>query len=469
MGRRRRTRVGGAAWRALATAVWLAGGGPLGAAPAAAPRQPPARPDNVAATPPPPPPGTLPALDSARAALGERLRVTLLTYGPGDAVFERFGHVALAVEDTVTGEAVAYNWGMFDFNQPNFLGRFLTGDTRYWMAGYPTLVFNTAYAERDRRIRALALALTPLQRGAVADYVAWNAAEENRYYRYDYYTDNCSTRVRDLLDWALGGALRRAWAAPHPAGLTWRGETARITAGSVPAFAGIQLALGREADRPITGWEAAFLPDHLADQLAQLRVPEGVTGAGANGGAVTRPLVAHDSVLFPATRAPLPGAAPRRWPAALLAGTLLGALLLALATRRAPQAARAAALLAALWLAVGGVAGTALLLAGTVTRHAPYMGHNLTVLQLHPLWLAAAVVVPRALWRREGPAGARGGRRARGLLAVLVALAAVGLAATGLPGWRQGGTEVPALVLPVLLALLAAVWWRPPAATAEGA
>jgi hypothetical protein len=433
---------------ALAPTVVVAQAEPLAAAPRAE-----RVPDNVPATPPPPPPGASAQRDSARARLGERLRLTLYTYGPGGAVFERFGHVALAVEDSVTGEAVAYNWGMFDFNQPNFLGRFLTGDTRYWMAGYPVLVFNTAYAGDNRRIRAQRLALTPLERGAVAEYVAWNAAEENRYYRYDYYRDNCSTRVRDLLDWALGGALKRAWAAPHPAGLTWRGETARVTDGSASAYAGIELALGREADRPVTLWDAAFLPDHLADQLAHFRRPAVVAVPNGEAGASASPLVMADSVLFGSTRAPLPAHPPRRWPVALLAGAALGALLAGLATRGGKGGRRLAAGLAALWLLLGGVLGTALLLAGTVTRHAPYMGRNLALLQLHPGWLVAALLVPAALWRHGAPSP-----RARGMMAVLVLLSVAGLLAALLPAWRQGGWEVPAAVLPVQLGLLAALW-----------
>ncbi len=409
------------------------------------------RPDNVAATAPPPPPGVSAQRDSARARLGERLRLTLYTYGPGSAVFERFGHVALAVEDSVTGEAVAYNWGMFDFNQPNFLGRFLTGDTRYWMAGYPVLVFNTAYAGDDRRVRAQRLALTPLERGAVAEYVAWNAAEENRYYRYDYYRDNCSTRVRDLLDWALGGVVQRAWAAPHPAGLTWRGETARVTDGSVSAYAGIELALGRDADRPVSLWDAAFLPDHLADQLAQLRRP--AASGASNGEDAGALVVLTDSILFDSTRPPLPARPPRRWPVALLVGAAVGALLAGMATWGGQGGRRVAAVVAALWLLVGGVLGTALLLAGTVTRHAPYMGRNVALLQLHPGWLVAALLVPAALWRHGAPS-----RRAYGMMAVLVLLSVVGLLAALLPAWRQGGWEVPAAVLPVQLGLLAALW-----------
>ena len=104
-------------------------------------------------TPPPSPPGVSAAVDSLRAARGVRLSISLLTYGPGDEVFERFGHIALVVHDSTTGEDIAFNWGMFDFNQPNFLVNFLTGDTKYWMAGFNTLAFNDLYRRDNRRIR----------------------------------------------------------------------------------------------------------------------------------------------------------------------------------------------------------------------------------------------------------------------------------------------------------------------------
>jgi hypothetical protein len=118
------------------------------------------------------------------------------------------------------------------------------------------------------------------------------------------------------------------------------------------------------------------------------------------------------------------------------------------------------AVIAALWLVLGGVLGTALLLAGTVTRHAPYMGRNLALLQLHPGWLVAALLVPAALWRSGAPSP-----RARGIMAVLVLLSMVGVIAALVPAWRQGGAEVPAAVLPVQLGLLAALW-RPARAVA---
>ena len=182
------------AWtRRVAFAMSVAAGALGIAAPAVATAQATSAPlpDNVAQTPPPPKPGVDAQLDSARAVRGRSLSVSMYTYGPGDQVFERFGHVALAVTDANTGEDIAFNWGMFDFAEPNFIWRFLTGDTRYWMAGYRTFEFNAAYQAQNRTIRKQVLNLSPMQRGALFDLLMWNALEENKYYRYDYFNDNC--------------------------------------------------------------------------------------------------------------------------------------------------------------------------------------------------------------------------------------------------------------------------------------
>ena len=72
---------------------------------------------------------------AADTALGSQLDVFLLTVGPGSEVWQRFGHNAIRIRNRATGADVAYNWGTFDFNQPNFLTRFLTGNTEYWMVG----------------------------------------------------------------------------------------------------------------------------------------------------------------------------------------------------------------------------------------------------------------------------------------------------------------------------------------------
>ena len=399
----------------------------------------------LAATPPPPAPGVSAALDSARAERGARMSVSIMTYGPGAFVFEKFGHVALAVTDSTTGEDIAFNWGMFDFNQPNFLARFLTGDTKYWMAGYRTADFNAAYMGENRTIRQLDLQLTAVQRGAIADFVRWNAQDANKYYRYDYYADNCATRVRDLLNWALNGQLDAPFAA-RGSGRTWRNETARITASDPLVYPGIQIALGRNADQVLTKWEESFLPELLANHLAALTVTD------ANGASV--PLVTNDTVLFTADRALMPEQAPSRVPMALVLGAILAALIVLLAGARAGVARFTLAVFSALWFSLGGLLGAALLLAGTVTKHNLYMGHNLTVLQLHPLMLLAAVIVTIALWRGVWL------RAAVGISALVALLSLVGLLLQLVPSWSQQSGVVLAFVVPVHVAFAIALQRR---------
>jgi hypothetical protein len=393
-----------------------------------------ALPDNVPRTLPPPPPGVSAELDSSRAERGKQLEIAIYTYGPGDEVFERFGHIALGVADATSGEDVAFNWGMFDFNEPNFLGRFLTGDTRYWMAGYRTFEFNALYQGQNRAIRKQVLALTPTQKGALQDFLMWNVREDNRYYRYDYYNDNCSTRVRDAVNWVLGGAIKPLLDTAMTR-YTWRGETARITGDNLPIYAGIEVALGQHADQHLSKWQADFLPERLATDFAGLTLPGGTK------------LIAQDTVLYPATtRAPLLSEPPQwRW-RALVAGIIL-ALGVFFAERRL-GARGAVTAFGTLWYVVGGILGTALLLAGTVTKHAPYMGSNLSLFQVQPLLLITGLV-----WWARGR-DSRAGRTATWLAVLSAVIAFVGLLAQHLPMlFHQHNDVVWMFMAPVTVAL----------------
>jgi hypothetical protein len=284
-----------------------------------------------------------------------------------------------------------------------------------------------------------------MQRGAIADFVSWNAQDANKYYRYDYYADNCATRVRDVLNWALNGQLEAPFAVPG-SGRTWRNETARITASDPLVYPGIQVALGRSADHVLTKWEESFLPELLANHLAALTV------TNASGSPVT--LIASDSVLFTADRTPMPEQAPSRVPMALVLGVVLAASVMLLAGAASGIAGMAVAAFAALWFGVGGLLGTALLLAGTVTKHLPYMGRNLTVLQLHPLMLLAAVIITVALWRGVWV------RAAVGVSALVALLSLVGLLLQLVPSWSQQSGVVLAVVVPVHVAFAVALQRR---------
>lgn len=380
-----------------------------------------------------------PRAPDVRRQPGDELRVFLLTMGAGDQVWERFGHNALWIRDESRGSNIAYNWGLFDFAQPDFIGRFLTGDTRYWMAGEDALAMISHYADRDRTVWVQELDLTPEQKARLRDFVQWNERPENAYYRYDYYRDNCSTRVRDALDLVLGGQLRRATESV-PTGTSYYWHTARLTAGDIPVYTGITLALGQPADRPISAWEEMFIPMQMRQRLAAVRVTD---SAG-----VSRPLVRAERIVYRARRAQ-EADQPPSYEAYYLAAGLALAALVALLARGAARGGRAARLgfvaVVELWSIIAGVAGVLLVLV-YLTRHV-YMWHNENMFQLEPLSLLLAALLPLALSR------GRAYRAARGLAMAIAAIALAGALLKLLPAFRQPNWDIVALVLPVHLAV----------------
>ncbi|HKP77040.1 MAG TPA: DUF4105 domain-containing protein, partial [Longimicrobiaceae bacterium] len=202
------------------------------------------------------------------------VRIYLLTMGPGDEVWEKFGHNAIWVHDPERGSDPAYNYGMFDFRQENFILNFARGRMLYWMEGFDAFVTLDHYRLLNRSVWAQELNLTPQQARRVRDYLEWNSQPENRFYRYDYYRDNCSTRVRDVLDRVLGGQLKAA-TANVSSGVTYRWHTRRLVAegaASVPMYTVLEGGLGPAADRPISKWDEMFLPMRLRDEVHALRI-----------------------------------------------------------------------------------------------------------------------------------------------------------------------------------------------------
>src|SRR3954468_8740086 len=123
----------------------------------------------------------------APAEPGSTLAVYLLTFGWGDVVWERFGHNAIWISDRANKTDMTYNWGMFDFNQPRFIWRFVTGDTKYWMEPIDYASMVRYYRQNNRSILAQELNLSPAQRLKLQQFLMWNALPENKFYRYDYY------------------------------------------------------------------------------------------------------------------------------------------------------------------------------------------------------------------------------------------------------------------------------------------
>lgn len=373
---------------------------------------------------------------------GSNLTVYLLTFGWGEVVWERFGHNAIWIKDRARGTDVTYNWGMFDFNQPHFITRFLTGDTRYWMEAIDFEPMVRYYKEHNRSILAQELNLTPAQRLKLQQFVQSNALPENKYYRYDYYRDNCSTRLRDALDHAVSGQLQLA-TVTRPTSGTYRWHTQRLMKGDIPLYTGVTLALGHPADEPLSMWEEMFLPVRMANDFRSIRLSDS-TGSKI-------PLVRSETALFTAGRPPEPSAPPNYFPWFVATGILIAGVIIGL-VRSAEGGHRfaffGATAIATLWSLVAGLAGTALVIAWLFTKH-HFMGRNENLVHFDPLSLALAVLIPLSVY------GVRGGSRALKLSGFVGALSLFGFVLQGLPFFHQKNGEIIALALPINLA----VWW----------
>jgi hypothetical protein len=384
---------------------------------------------------------------------GSQITVTLVTFGLADEVFERFGHNALWFHDAGTLQDVAYQWGLFSFGQPGFLLRFLTGDTKYWMGGEDARLRIEFERSRGRPVTLQRLHLTPAQTLALRDYVRWNALEENKFYRYDYFADNCSTRLRDALDRALGGVIQRATDTVMTE-LSYRRESVRLTDGVRPMQLGIDIALGRPADVPLTRWQSFFIPMRLRDAVREIRVP------GPDGTAVS--LVEQEQVLpLPADARPIPelpvapSVALRFGALGVLLAALVAGLRVMMLTRR--SAAWGLALFGGVWSLLCGLLGVILPLAWFATKH-QFWAWNENVLLLTPLSLALVLLIPASILSD------RRARAARMVASIVAALGIVAALLAIIPGGQEN-RGVVALFLPVHLALAWALALPRPAAT----
>ncbi len=362
-------------------------------------------------------------------------RVGLVTMAPGSEYWARFGHNAILIDDGV--DPLLYNYGYFDFEQQDFLLRFLRGRMAYRLLAIPLQDDLRGYAADGRRVTVQWLDLAPEQIRVLDAFLRDNAREENAEYRYDYFTANCSTKVRDALDLALDGALKRDLSG-RSHGYTYRDEALRLAAPVPWLGLGIHLGLGPFVDRRMSLWDESYVPERLHDAVGEMR-----TGSGAR-------LVQSEQELLPAQRPAAPDAPPA-WRAAFILAGLAAAGLAAWGVRPEPTRrwrGLVAAGVGAFWL-VCGLTGVGLLALWVGTDHVAAWG-NENALLFNPLCLA---LLPTA-WRMargQGP-----GRGAVRLAFGIATCAALALFLKFLPFRIQSNGDWIALLLP-LHAVLA---WR---------
>jgi hypothetical protein len=240
----------------------------------------------------------------------------LVTFGPGKNYWERFGHNAIWLREPAMGLDHTFNFGFFDFEQEDFFLRFLRGRMLYFSLAQTATREFEFYQRVNRSIRTQRLKLSPAQYRQLRDYLLNEVKLENRDYRYDYYLNNCSTRIRDALDIALDGALSSR-TQKLPAELNFRDQTRRLTQMQFWYYLGLELGLGHPVDRGISRWDEMFIPMVVADELAAMSREESDVGT---------PLVPIDTMFFEATSNMPPAVPTLVWPRYFLLGLLLAGL-----------------------------------------------------------------------------------------------------------------------------------------------
>lgn len=354
--------------------------------------------------------------------------VWLLTMEPGDDAQTIFGHTAvLDYDPEQAGYSPVYDYGRFAVESlPKMAWDVLNMQKPYYMGSRSLDDTVARYDRLGRGITAQKLALTPSQRDAVAQRLAADLGAGGTF-DYNWYRPNCTTRVQDLLDDVLDGALRDAWSTP---GTSPADEVLRHSGPNLPLWLGLRWGSGRFAHTAVSRYDAAFLPDGLAAELADLRLDG-------------RPLVTEQCTLGGVEPRPVPPRGPRRWLPLGLVGLVVGGGTAGLGTAR-PAWARALVAGQALVL---GLWGCAALLVGTLGTFAPFWGHhNLTLAS--PLTL---LLLPAAALHRRRP----GSRAPAGIAIALLALALLGTAWSLVAGDADRNLGLGLALLPVLGA---AVW-----------
>lgn len=209
------------------------------------------------------------ALSFSVPSKADALRISLLTCGAGEQIWEIFGHTAIRVTDTAAGIDEVYNYGTFDGYEKGFEWKFMQGKLSYYLSHYSYRAFREEYMAAGRSIAEQELLADSAEKQAIYDFLKWNALRENRFYRYDFLYDNCATRVRDIFPDTWGKAFLFGNALPDTeTPLSFRQLiNAYFYRNHFERF-GVNLLFGAETDKKMSSWDIMFLPDFLQKGLA---------------------------------------------------------------------------------------------------------------------------------------------------------------------------------------------------------
>lgn len=349
-------------------------------------------------------------------------RVYLATMAPGDQFWSVFGHNALLLEYD-DRPAESYNFGYFDFDEPGFLSRFAFGAMEYLAVVLPASRDLGNYSGDGRAVWLQELALDASQRQALAQHLREHMLPQNRRYLYDYFRNNCSTKVRDALDLVTDGAFT-ASTSRRSHGYTWRGLALAQSRDVWWMYLAMHAGLGQAADATLSIRDESYIPALLMEAVREVRLPDAEHGG--------RPLVRSERILMadqimPATRTQ----PPLTWFWFLAAGLLWMAALLLLPRTSATMLAWSTALLL-------GLGGAACVFFWFFTAHWG-AADNQNLLLFNPLYLLLALLWLVPAWRSA----------VLPLAFALLALGCLGSFAKVLPAMGQQNIEWVLALLPL--------------------
>lgn len=208
--------------------------------------------------------------DRTSDVASDSLTVSLITCYPGPEIYELYGHEAIRVKGE--GRDSVWNYGVFNFREPNFVYRFVKGETDYICAGYPFAWFLPEYIERGSKVVEQDLNLTQEEAHRLLRLLQTEALPQNRKYRYNYVKDNCATRILDRIDDALGQKVNYTGDTAYG---TFRNEMRSYNRNYPWYQFGIDLALGQGIDYPLNGREEMFVPVEMMKRADVARLADG--------------------------------------------------------------------------------------------------------------------------------------------------------------------------------------------------
>ena len=223
--------------------------------------------------------------------LSPQAEISLVTASPGTQLYSGFGHSALRVNDPVLGFDIFYNYGTFDFDDPNFYVKFYRGKLPYKLSVYDFKYMPLNYEQEYQVVEEFVINLNQEEKQWVFEFLIENNRPENQYYKYDFFFDNCATRIRDIFDDLWGESIQYSYEKFPEEAISFRDLIDGFHLHNRWRDLGLDLVLGLPNDRKATNYELMCMPKYMAWGLENATIK-------TKADSITRPFVKTRKILI---------------------------------------------------------------------------------------------------------------------------------------------------------------------------